>query len=281
MNWTTTTFDGMVGYTITCGLWRMIVITECGPRIAFLGRDDGRNLLYWNASGVVRHGWRLLGGHRVWLTRPMADESEDAYIPDNDPCQVQVEGRVLTATAPADASRRLERGMRIEATGEGCFTVTNFVRNAGDLIYSGGVWSPTCIAPEGCELRVPLGEADASWDLVTLVIPRVFAGNVVRLDDPQVTFEGSELVLRPQGQVAKRCMAAPQGTVMLVNPKDGVTFTKRVQWQRGASYPLGGCNVAVFAGQDNWMGELETFGIEQPIIPGQTIDNTEVWTISL
>ena len=280
MNWEKTTFDGLEGYAIISGAWKLIVISECGPRIAFLGETDGENLLYWDKTGVIRGEYHLMGGHRVWITRPMADESEDTYLSDNAPCEAVIDGNTITVTSPAHPVHQLERGMRIEALEEGCFRVTNFVKNAGGLIYSGGVWSPTCIVPDGRVLRVPLGEDDTTWDIVKVVIPRVFAGNTVRLDDPQVTFEGNDMVVRPAGMVCKRCMAAPKGTIEMTWPEKGITFTKTAAYERFGRYPLDGCNLAVFVGADNWMAEMETFGPEQPIIPGQTVEHTETWRIS-
>jgi len=66
----------------------------------------------------------------------------------------------LVVTAPAHPVYKLERGMKIECLTEKTFRITNIVRNAGDLIYSGGVWSLACSRPEGKVLRIPLGEDD-------------------------------------------------------------------------------------------------------------------------
>lgn len=280
MTWEKTTFDGLEGYAITSGIWELIVISECGPRIAFLGEKGGENLLYWDKKGVIRGEYHLMGGHRVWITRPMADESEDTYLSDNDPCEVKIEGQTITVTAPAHPVHQLERGMRIVALEEGCFRVTNFVKNAGGLIYSGGVWSPTCIVPDGRVLRVPLGEENTTWDIVKIVVPRVFAGNTVRLDDPQVIFEGNDMVVRPQGMVCKRCVAAPKGLIEMTWPEKSIKFTKQAAYERFGRYPLDGCNLAVFVGQDNWMAEMESFAPEQPIIPGQTVEHSEMWRLS-
>ena len=280
MNWEKTVFDGLEGYAITSGNWELIVISECGPRIAFLGEKGGENLLYWDEKGVIRGEYHLMGGHRVWISRPMADESEDTYLSDNATCNVVIDGQAITVTSPAHPVHRLERGMRIEALDEGVFRVTNFVKNCGGLIYSGGVWSPTCIVPDGRVLRIPLGEDDTTWDIVKVVIPRVFAGNTIRLDDPQVTFEGNDMVVRPQGMVCKRCMAAPKGTIEMTWPEKGITFTKTVPYQRFGNYPLDGCNLAVFVGQDNWMAEMESFAPEQPIIPGEKVEHTETWRLA-
>ena len=132
MPWTQTRFDGLDALTFCQGRWRITAVSEMGPRIAFLGEDE--NLLYWRKDGMVRGDWRLHGGHRVWLTRPMADESEDTYFADNAPCAVRLDGEILTLTAPAHPVHRLERGFTIEPLEEGRFRVTSFVKNTGELI---------------------------------------------------------------------------------------------------------------------------------------------------
>ena len=73
MPWEKTRFEGLEALTFVRGRWRITAVCEMGPRIAFLG--GGENLLYWQKDGMVRGDWKLMGGHRVWLTRPMADES--------------------------------------------------------------------------------------------------------------------------------------------------------------------------------------------------------------
>lgn len=275
-------FDGFESVTVRTERARLVLVTGAGPRIAFFGRPDGeKNALYWNRDGMVRGDWRLLGGHRVWLTRPMADESEDTYAEDSRPCRLEMEigdGEVC-ATAPPHPFTQLERGIRVRVLGENCFEVTNFIKNTGPLVYSGGVWSPTCINPRGKVIRVPLGEEGATWDMVHIVIPRVFAGNTATVEDSQVTFEGNEMVVRSQGRLTKRCAGAPRGEVSMEWPEEGLVFTKKAEYVRGGRYPLGGCNVAVFIGENDWMGELETFGAEQTVRPGETICNREIWKL--
>lgn len=278
------TFDGLDAVTLYTDRMKMVLVTGAGPRIAYLGvLEEGRardkNLLYWNRDGMVRGDWSLMGGHRVWLTRPLADESEDTYAGDGEPCAVVMEDACVTVTAPPHPFTRLERGIRVRVLDDMAFEVTNRITNTGALVYSGGVWSPTCINPQEKIIRIPLGEEGASWDMVRIVIPRVFAGNVTTVEDPQVTFEGNDMVVRSHGHVTKRCVSAPRGIISMEWPKEGLVFTKQADYVRDGNYPLGGCNVAVFIGENDWMGELETFGREQTVRPGETIENREVWTV--
>jgi len=270
-------FDGLHALEICTASIRAVLVYDVGPRIAFFGKRDGENLLYWQKDGVNRDNWRLYGGHRVWLTRPMADESEDTYIPDNDRCEVAFNDTLATAVSPANGVNRLERGMEVTIVSENTLRVRNFVRNRGGLIYSGGVWSPTCVVPTGRKLRIPLGQDNVTWDIVRIVIPRIFAGNQTMLEDDSVEFVGNDLIVTPKGRVLKRCCGAPQGKVQLLC--GDFMFEKYAPFEKRNRYPFEGCNVACFVGKDNFMAELETFGGESEIVPGGAIENTEFWSI--
>lgn len=273
-----TTLDGLEGLQISTDAFRLIVITQIGPRIAWFSKPDGENLLYWAPEAVRRGEWRLYGGHRVWLTRPLADESEDTYLPDNEPCAVTLLPDGADVCAPASPVNRLARGMEIRVLDDTRVQVRNYLRNDGPMLYSAGCWSPTCVVADK-PVEIPLGSAEPNpaWDIVYMAIPRVFAGHVTALADDSATLTDNSLVLTPKGRCVKRCVRAEKGVVQL--RCDGYVFRKTAPFDPDARYPMHGCNVAAFIGDDNWMAEMETFGGERTIKPGQTIDNTEQWEL--
>lgn len=271
-------YEGIDVIKCSSGIAELMITTEFGPRIAFYGKADGINLLYWDPSGYERNGWKLYGGHRVWLTRPMADESEDTYLADNDPCQVDLKDNKLTVEAPINAAG-IVRGMIIEEVGSD-MRITNYLRNDGNLLYSAGVWAPTCINPDGGKrFAVSIGDDGASWDLVKIVIPRQFNGAKIPVNDSQITFNDNYMVVEPQGSVMKRCLFSAQGVVAMTWPEKSLTFLKSVDVVRDGNYQMGGCNTAIFVGQDNFMVEMETYGEEQSIYPGETIVHSELWQL--
>lgn len=273
-------FDGFKAIEIETKSWKLIAVYECGPRIAFLGKKDSDdNILYWDKNGVKNGDWVLHGGHRVWITRPYADESVDTYTSDNEECLVEIDGYNVNLTSPKHDFTNLSRGIKISIIDNNKFEVTNFIKNDGSLIYSGGVWSPTCINPNGKVIKVPLGEDDTTWDIVKIVIPRVFAGNKVLLNDEQVSFTEKEMIIKPNNVITKRCVSAPKGTVYCEWEEKGIKFSKTSDYIKDGKYPLDGCNIAVFVGENNWMAEMETFGVEQSIKPQETILNKEVWLL--
>jgi hypothetical protein len=253
------------------------VVYEIGPRIAYFGKIKGPNLLYWAPDDIKRKDWKLYGGHRVWLTRPYADESEDTYFSDNEICTVEQKDSVITFTAPICKFNNMIRSMEVTILENGKFKVKNRIKNGGDLIYSGGVWSPTNVNAKGRKMIVPLGEDNTTWDIVKIVIPRVFTGNITNIEDEQISFKKNDLILTPKGHVCKRACLSKQGKVIL--ECKNYNFIKESTYDSNKKYPFDGCNVAVFNGEDDFMSELETFGGEKAIIPGETICNTEIWSI--
>jgi hypothetical protein len=273
-------FDGIESVEIITNKIRMVIVREYGPRIAFFGTVDGDNLLYWDADGIKYGDWKLYGGHRVWITRPGADESEDAYLADNDRCEVEIRENGVTITAPPHPIMKIQRGIDVEVVGEDELQVTNFIRNTGSMLYSGGVWSPTCTNPEGGKIYgIPLGDDSLTWDIVKIIIPRRFAGNTVKIDDPQITFNSSYMIINPTGVVTKRAVYAPKGKIAMTWPEKNLSFIKSSTCKRDGNYPLDGCNVAVFVGNDNFMVEMETFGEEQTLLPNETMKNIENWKL--
>ena len=66
-----TEFDGMAAVELTTDALCLVAVAERGPRVAFLGRPGGENLLLWKPGKYGRGDWDLCGGHRVWVTRPV------------------------------------------------------------------------------------------------------------------------------------------------------------------------------------------------------------------
>jgi hypothetical protein len=258
---------------------RMVVVTSVGPRVAFFGKLGGENLLYWKNDDIGYGEWRLLGGHRVWISRPGADESEDAYAPDNNSCKVVTYSDGIDVSGEILAGSKTQRGLRIRILNESTFQVTSFITNCGPFLYSGGVWAATCINPTGGkQFGILLGDRQLSWDLIKIVIPRKFAVHTSPLNDPQITFTEDFMVINPVGIETKRMVMAPQGIIAMTWPEKGLSFLKRSRYNPHANYPQG-CNIAIYNGSNNLMFEMETFGEEQTVLPGDTIENQETWII--
>jgi hypothetical protein len=271
--------DGLQALELLTRSVRMVVVTELGPRIAFLGKPGSDNLFYWKNDAIGREGWRLLGGHRVWITRPGADESEDAYAVDNDLCSVEVENETINVCSAIHPVHKTRHGFKIRCSSDDTFQVTSYITNIGPMLYSGGVWAATCINPAGGkQFVIPLGDRRLSWDLVKIVIPRTFASHTSPIHDDQFSYSEDFVVISPNGIESKRMIMAPQGIIAMTWPQNNLSFLKQADYNPNGQYPMG-CNLAFFIGPDNYMVEMETFGEEQTILPGTSIEHTETWRL--
>ena len=279
MNCKEISFAGKKAFEIKTEIFRMIIISEYGPRIASWGRVGGENLLFWNEKDLGRGDWKLRGGHRVWAIRPDADESEDAYRPDNDPCEVKKIDASITITGHKDSILQTRRGIRLEIAGDNRIYVDNFITNAGDMLYSAGVWALTCTNPAlKRSYGIPLGD-DSEWDCFNFVMFRKWAGHTSLINDPQISFTEGMLILTPQGIETKRMIEAPYGIMAMDAPDQDTTFVKKVDYNRAAQYPLG-CNIAFYVAPDNFMVEMESMGSEVTLKPGETVHSRETWVLT-
>jgi hypothetical protein len=140
-------FDGLDAIELRTPALRVVALTAKGPRIAFWGRPGGDNLLLWKPGKYFRGEWELMGGHRLWAARPGADEAEETYATDNQPCTVKVSAHGFTVTGALDPAQKTRRGITVTATADGRITLDHFLRNESDMLWSGGLWALTCTVP--------------------------------------------------------------------------------------------------------------------------------------
>jgi hypothetical protein len=274
-------FDGFDAVELLTSEVRLVIVTARGPRIAFLGKPGDANLLYWAPGKHQRGEWDILGGHRVWLTRPGADEPEETYAPDNGVCTVETHADGVTVTGALDPVHKLRRGFSVRVLGANRIQVDNFVRNESDMLWSGGLWAITCTVPGAkSEYIAPLGDG-SSWDYATIVTFRTWGGGHggVGFADEQFATTKDAFVLRPSGRENKRMFKADAGVLALNDPGRGVLFAKHVAYQPGGDYPLG-TNFALYVGPDNFMVEMESMAPVVTLKPGQSSTHTETWVLT-
>ena len=272
-------FQGAKALELLTADLRLVAVYQFGPRIAFFGRPKGPNLLLWKPGQYKRGTWDLRGGHRVWVTRPGADENEDTYATDNGRCEVEIldDGfRLVGAENPANRTRR---GFSVKVRASDTLDVDNFLSNTGDMLYSGGVWTLTCTVPaKGTRYGVPIGDG-SEWNAYRMVNFHRWAGHGQGgFNDKQIVAGKDLLVITPRGLENKRMLESHHGIIAMSDPARSVTFAKKVAHDISAPTPLG-CNIAFYIGPKNFMVEMETMGAERTLRPGDSLHHTEKWVL--
>ena len=129
-----TEFDKLAAVEITTSKARLVALTGMGPRIASFGTRKGRNLLFWDYSRkYIRGQWHLKGGHRVWATRPMGDESEETYADDNEACKVRVLKDGVDIQGASHPLFRIRKSIGIKVLDDETIRIENRITNDSEI----------------------------------------------------------------------------------------------------------------------------------------------------
>jgi hypothetical protein len=275
-----TTFEGHEALEIKTGKARMVIITDCGPRIAFFGKPKGKNLLFWDTENRARGDWKLHGGHRVWVARPGADEAEETYLPDNQPCDIEERNGILMVIGQKDPILKIRKGIGFKIEAPNKIDVGNFIVNESDMLFSCSVWSLTCMSyAKGRTYGIPVGDG-SHWDCFKYVMFRQWGGgHTSRFNDPQIKFTEDMLILTPQGKETKRMIEAHRGILAMNAPDQKTTFITKSPYKKGAAYPAG-CNTSFYVGPKNFMVELEFMSPETTLKPFEETISMETWVLT-
>jgi hypothetical protein len=274
-------FGGLDAIELRTPALRVVALTAKGPRIAFWGRPGADNLLLWAPGKYFRGNWELMGGHRLWAARPGADEAEETYATDNQPCTVKVSVCGFTVTGALDQVQKTRRGITVTTTADGRITFDHFLRNESDMLWSGGLWALTCTVPTKKSIyTLPLGDG-SSWDYTTIVAFRTWGGGHggVGFDDPQFGCTKDAMLLKPSGRENKRMLKADAGIIAMHDPARKLLFAKHAAYDPAGNYPLG-TNLALYVGPKNFMVEMETMGAFATLKPGQVLKHRETWLLA-
>lgn len=273
-------FGGLAAVELRTPQARLVVTINKGPRIAFWGRPDGDNLMLWKPGKYFRNKWELMGGHRLWVSRPGADEAEETYAPDNQPATAELGPKSFMVIAALDPVLQTQKGFTVTAVAADRIVIEHFVTNRSAMLWSGGLWAITSTLPtKGTRYTVPLGDGSA-WDYATIVAIRKWGDNqgAKVFDDPQFALSTEAFHLVPGGVESKRMLKADAGVIGMHVPEQDLVFAKRAAYDPNGNYPLG-TNLALYTGVNCFMAEMETMGPSVTLKPGATLTHTEEWVL--
>jgi hypothetical protein len=279
---------GFAAVELTTPALRLVAVHGTGPRIAWLSRPAGDNLLQWEENSPLQYAreseakrpWHMRGGHRVWTARMGADEDEQTYANDDAPgtCTATVDG--FTVTGALCEETRTQRSISVRVLRDDRLEVVNRIVNRGNMLLGCGLWAITCSRP-GPHTRyvVPLGDG-SDWDTATITVFRCWAGHGTgTFRDDQGELTDDAYVLTPRGRETKRMVQTPAGAIAMIDPARDLTFAISAPWQRGAPYPAN-ANIAMYVSPQNFLVEMETMGPHTVLKSGEVLEHRQEWTLA-
>ena len=192
---------------------------------------------------------------------------------------MRVSARGVEVRGEANPAFKIAKTLSVKVLADDTFIVDDRLTNTSEMIWSGGVWGLTCTLPKAnTRYGIPLGR-EGEWDMFVVGYPKRWGGGqTARVDDSAVRMTEDCMLIAPKGRISKRMVQAPQGVIGMTDPGEKISFIKHCEFTDGAMYPMG-CNVAFYAGKNNFMVEMEFMGGCQSVLPGQTLGMRETWML--
>lgn len=232
----------------------LIVTLEVGPRVLFLGKRGGINLLYPIPGDAGQTGgdeYRFYGGHRIWIA---PEDAERSMQPDNDPVEYVVEGEVHRFKGRPD-KYHVSKELAITVSDDGAFSLAHSITNHSPYSIELAVWCPTQCAPGKVHFPQPPFQTHVENLLPTR--PLVM-WSYTKLSDPRWTWGDRAITLRQDPARGPQKIGAfvPEGFAAFEG--EGGVFLKTFGAEPGAKYPDMGCNFETFTNED--FIEIESLG---------------------
>jgi hypothetical protein len=264
-------------YRVSNGEVELIATSDVGPRVIRFGFVGGQNLFKEFTEQLGKSGedkFQLRGGDRVWKA---PEDPVATWAPDNVPVEISVTGNGLIARAPVEPLTHLRKEIEIRMAGRGTgVTVVHRVTNESLFPLEYSAWALTMMAPGGVAISgfPPRGKHPANLEATNPLVMWAYTN----LADKRWTFTKKYLALR---QDSNNSEAQKLG---LFNPHtwgayvlNGEAFIKQAAGDAHASYPDFGCSFEAFT--NNEFLEMETLSPLKKMAPGETVEQTEHWTL--
>ncbi len=254
------------------GCVQVIIPLTYGLRIGHLSLCGGENLFFEQPKDMkelaTEAGWRVRGGHRLWL----APESEKVYCPDNEPITFEIQGEEIVLRQKEDPWLKVKKTMRLSFVEENAVRVVNEIENTDKETLRCSLWAISAMAPGGTQ-NLGFALRDGGMDHWH----RISMWDYTSLGDPRVEYRRDGICLkhRPTGQKYKIGVGHPYGPVTYENK--GVIFEKHFPVELEKEYP--DANVSYETFMCDHMVEMESLSPLKEILPGETAQHTEVWKL--
>lgn len=254
------------------GIVEIIIPLEYGIRIGHFAFVNGENVFYCQPKNMTEftteQGWRLYGGHRLWL----APEQEDTYSPDNEPISYEIQDNKIIVTQPVDTRTKVRKSVHISFGDDASVEITHRIENCGTESITRSLWCVSVVAPGGTEY-IALGHQEdgmAHWH-------RISWWDHTCLGDVRATYKKDEIIIEhlPIDEKYKIGVAHPVEPVRYIN--QGIVFEKEYELQPDKEYPDGNVSFETFFCRH--MAEIESLSPLYTLAPGESAEHTEIWRL--
>lgn len=236
--------------------------------LSFLGED---NVFFAQPKEMQlftnKEGWRLRGGHRLWL----APESKECYAPDNQPIEYKIDKDKAIFIQKIDQSLQCVKIFEISLKGN-CVNVTHKITNTSDKSRKVSLWSLS-VMKSGGVATIPLMERQGGYDPLTVIS----AWDYTNLGDERLKFDKSEIKIyqKKSDRKLKIGVGHPLGPITYQN--GDTIFKKYIPYYKGRKYPDGGVSFEIFV--SDYMTELEGLSPLKTILPNKSATYKEKWEL--
>ncbi len=253
---------------------RMGIALEFGIRVVHLSCPGMENLCYTQPADlsdgfVTDGGWRLHGGHRIW----MAPESDLTYAPDESPVEYTLTENGAIVTQALDPLLQIRKVLQIAFRGDGTVAVSNIIINAAETPITGAAWGVNTLDGGGvAEIDFPAHKGGCNPQRV------VSLWGLTNLHDDRVQFTKTGLTATHKSanpDYFKVGLYCNPGRAVLTNK--GQRFTLTFDAPPMEQLPDGGCNFELYL-CSKFM-ELESLGVRHTLQPGEAMTHTEYWKL--
>jgi hypothetical protein len=264
-------------YRVSNGNVELIVTADVGPRIIRYGFVGGQNLFKEYADQLGRSGepaFQLRGGVRVWKA---PEDPVATWAPDNSPVAITATPNGLIARAPVEPLTHLQKEIEVRMEPSGtAVTVIHRITNRSLFPLEFSPWVLTMMAPGGLAISgfPPRGKHPANLEATNPLVMWAYTN----LSDKRWTFTRKYLALK---QDARNPDAQKLGMfnrhTWAAYVLNGEAFIKQAQANPSETYPDFGCSFETFT--NNEFLEIETLGPMSKVLPGNTTEQTEYWSL--
>lgn len=251
------------------------IALDFGIRVVHMSCLGCENLFYVQpedlSDGFVNsNGWKLHGGHRIW----MAPESDDSYFADNDPVEWEdIENGVLV-TQNVDPLLGILKTLRVSFLDDGGIKLVQSIQNASNLPIDGASWGVNTLDGGGTAFICFTNNDKRGYTPHRVVS----LWSDTNLHDPRLSFDKQGLTARHMRlpDYLKLGLYCLEGKAVFENK--GQRLTLLFDSHPLSEYPDNGCNFELYMCSE--FMELETMGTKAHLLPGECTSHAETWYLT-